>query len=62
MRQVILAFLTRRPSLFGIPKASVAAHTAENAGAAALDLTEADERAIDAAFPLGRRRSGISML
>lgn len=62
VRQVILAFLTRRPSLFAIPKASVAAHTAENAGAAALELTAADERAIDAAFPLGRRQAGISML
>jgi len=62
VRQVILAFLTRRPSLFGIPKSSSVAHTAENAGAAALQLSAADEQAIDAAFPLGRRRSGISML
>jgi diketogulonate reductase-like aldo/keto reductase len=62
VRQVILAFLTRRPNLFGIPKASVAAHTEQNAGAAALELTAADERAIDDAFPVGRRRSGISML
>ena len=62
VRQVILAFLTRRPNLFGIPKSSSVAHTAENAGAAALELSAADEQAIDAAFPVGRRRSGISML
>jgi diketogulonate reductase-like aldo/keto reductase len=61
-RQVILAFLTRRPSLFAIPKASQRAHTDENAGALALKLSPEDERAIDAAFPLGRRRSGVAML
>jgi diketogulonate reductase-like aldo/keto reductase len=52
--QVALAFLTRRPSLLAIPKAANAAHAAENAGAGALQLGDADLRAIDAAFPLGR--------
>jgi diketogulonate reductase-like aldo/keto reductase len=61
-RQVILAFLTRRPSLFAIPKASQLAHTEENAGALALELSAEDEQAIDAAFPLGPRRSGVAML
>jgi diketogulonate reductase-like aldo/keto reductase len=61
-RQVILAYLTRRPSLFAIPKSGSAAHTEENAGAARLTLSAEDEHAIDAAFPLGRRRSGVAML
>jgi diketogulonate reductase-like aldo/keto reductase len=61
-RQVILAFLTRRASLFAIPKASQLAHTEENAGALAVKLSAEEERAIDAAFPLGRRRSGVAML
>lgn len=32
-RQIALAFLTRRPSIFAIPKASSPAHAEENAGA-----------------------------
>ena len=61
-RQVILAFLTRRASLFGIPKAGRVQHTEENAGAQQLTLSAVDERAIEAAFPLGRRRPGVAML
>jgi len=52
-RQVALRFLTRRPSLFTIPKASRPDHTAENAGAGDLRLTEAEIARIDRAFPLG---------
>lgn len=52
-RQVALAFLVRRASLFAIPKASSAAHTEENAGAAKLRLNEAELARIDAAFPRG---------
>jgi diketogulonate reductase-like aldo/keto reductase len=55
-RQVALAFLTRRPSLFTIPKSSRVAHTEENAGALKLKLTEAEIAKIDAAFPVRRRR------
>jgi diketogulonate reductase-like aldo/keto reductase len=62
VRQVILAFLTRRPSLFAIPKSGKLRHTEENAGAERLELDAADVAAIDAAFPLGRRRSGVAML
>jgi len=50
-RQVCLAFLTRNPGVFAIPKASDPAHVRENAGAAALELTPAEIEAIDAAFP-----------
>ncbi|HEY7607670.1 MAG TPA: aldo/keto reductase [Alphaproteobacteria bacterium] len=52
-RQVALAFLVRRPSLFAIPKASSAAHTADNAGAGKLRLTAAELARIDAAFSRG---------
>ncbi|HKU81497.1 MAG TPA: aldo/keto reductase [Candidatus Tumulicola sp.] len=52
VRQVILAFLTRDPALFAIPKASREAHVEENAGAADVRLDERDIAEIDAAFPL----------
>jgi len=54
-QQVTLAFLTRRPALFAIPKAASAAHAAENAGAGDLVLSPDDIARIDAAFPIGPR-------
>lgn len=60
-RQVALAFLTRRPSLFAIPKAASASHVAENAAAADLRLSDAEIAALDAAFPLGQAGS-LAML
>jgi len=60
-RQVALAFLTRRPSLFAIPKAASADHAAENAAAGDLPLTEAEIARIDRAFPPGKR-GGLAML
>jgi diketogulonate reductase-like aldo/keto reductase len=50
-RQVMLAFLTREPNVFTIPKAATVAHVEENAGAGDLQLDAADIAAIDAAFP-----------
>jgi len=61
-RQVALRFLLRRPSLFAIPKASTPEHAAENAGAGALRLTEAELARIDAAFPLGPPPRRLPML
>ena len=55
-RQVALAFLTRRPSLFTIPRSSRVEHTEENAGGLKLKLSEAELARIDAAFPVRRRR------
>jgi len=52
-RQVILAFLTRHPNAFTIPKAASVAHVEENARAGELVLDAADVAAIDTAFPLG---------
>jgi diketogulonate reductase-like aldo/keto reductase len=60
-RQVALAFLTRRDSVFAIPKASSAAHAADNAAAGDLTLTAAEIARIDEAFPLGRPR-GLPMI
>ena len=61
-RQVALAFLVRQPGLFAIPKASRAAHVADNAAAGTLDLTPDDVARLEAAFPRGRPRSGVPVL
>jgi len=61
-RQVALAFLTRAPSVVTIPKASSAAHAAENAAAGGLTLTAAEIAQIDKAFPRGREPSHLPMI
>lgn len=61
-RQVTLAFLTRRPSWFAIPKSSSADHVRENAGALGLELDATDIAALDRAFPVGKKRRGIATL
>jgi diketogulonate reductase-like aldo/keto reductase len=60
--QVILAFLTRDPIAFAIPKAATVEHTEENAGAGDLRLDGDDIDAIDSAFPVRRRRGGLPTL
>jgi len=60
--EVILAFLTRDPAAFAIPKAATVEHTEENAGAGDLRLDDADIDAIDRAFPIRRRRGGLPTL
>jgi len=52
--QVALAFLTRGPELFAIPKAARVEHVEENAAAGRLSLDGTDLSEIDSAFPLGR--------
>jgi diketogulonate reductase-like aldo/keto reductase len=61
-RQVALAFLVRRPSLFAIPKASHASHVQDNAGAGSLVLDEIDIGRIEVAFPPGPRRRHLPTL
>lgn len=61
-RQVALAFLARRPSLFTIPKSSDASRVGENGGAGDLVLTEAELSALEAAFPLGEDQGGVPYL
>jgi diketogulonate reductase-like aldo/keto reductase len=51
-RQVALRFLTRRQSLFTIPKAATSQHAGENADADKVHLTDKEIGRIDAAFPL----------
>lgn len=51
-RQVALAYLTRRPSVFAIPKTASAAHVDELAGADRVALDDAAVAALEAAFPL----------
>ncbi len=60
-RQVALAFLTRRPSAFAIPKASSAEHATDNAAAGDLRLASQEIERIDKAFPVGRPR-GLPMI
>ncbi|HYO14775.1 MAG TPA: aldo/keto reductase [Thermoanaerobaculia bacterium] len=60
--QIALAFLTRRPSLFAIPKASDPGHAADNAAAGEIELTPEEVRRLDEAFPLGPRRPGVPTL
>ncbi len=61
-RQVALAFLTRRPSLFAIPKASRVTHAVENAAAGEVRLTAAEIDVIDNAFPLHSTPASLPML
>ena len=61
-RQVALAFLTRMKEVFAIPKASDAAHAADNAAAGDLALSEEDIAALDKAFPRGPKPRGLPML
>lgn len=61
-RQVALAFLTRRESLFAIPKASTIDHVRENAGAGDLVLSPAEIARLEEAFPLGRPPRSLPMI
>lgn len=61
-RQVALAFLTRDPQLFAIPKASSEEHAADNASAGELVLGSDEIAALDKAFPLGTRPRSLPML
>jgi diketogulonate reductase-like aldo/keto reductase len=61
-RQVALAFLARRSSVFAIPKAVDPAHVQDNAGAGAFALPDGDLALIDQAFPRGPRRARLPML
>ena len=61
-RQVALGFLTRRPSVFAIPKASSVEHAADNAAAGDLVLSDDEILALDKAFPRGPRPRSLPML
>ena len=61
-RQVALAFLTRKPAVFAIPKASSAAHAADNAAAGDLVLGDSEISMLDKVFPRGPKPRGLPML
>ncbi len=61
-RQVALSFLTRQPSVFAIPKASSAAHAADNAGAGDLVLSDDEIARLKQTFPRGPEPRSLPML
>ena len=61
-RQVALAFLTRAPAVFAIPKASTSEHAADNAASGKLVLGRDEIAALDNAFPRGPRPRSLPML
>jgi diketogulonate reductase-like aldo/keto reductase len=61
-RQVALSFLTRDAAVFAIPKASSAAHAADNAAAGKLVLGDDEIAELDKAFPRGPKPRGLPML
>ena len=61
-RQIALAFLTRDPQLFAIPKAANPAHASDNAAAGELVLDADEIAALDEAFPLGTRPRSLPIL
>ena len=61
-RQVALNFLTRRESLFAIPKSSNPKHVRENAGATGWKLDQEDLELIDSVFPPPARDEPLDML
>ncbi|MBZ6078088.1 aldo/keto reductase [Microvirga puerhi] len=61
-RQVALAFLTHRATIFTIPKAGSPDHARENAAAGNLALSEAEFMEIDKAFPRGPRPRALPMI
>jgi diketogulonate reductase-like aldo/keto reductase len=62
LHQVALAFLTRHPSVFAIPKAARLMHVQENAKASDIELSADDIARLDEAFPLGVRPRSLPMI
>lgn len=60
--QLALAFVLARPGLIAIPKAGSVAHVEENAAAARIELGKHDLDALDALFPVPRKRTPLEML
>ncbi len=60
--QVAIAWSLRHAHVISIPKAGSEAHVRENAAAASLQLTEADLKEVDAAFPPPKRKQSLGML
>lgn len=61
-RQVALNFLTRRNSLFVIPKSADPGHVRENAGATGWKLDQEDLKLIDSVFPVPGKDEPLDMI
>jgi len=61
-RQIALNFLTRRKSLFTIPKASTLEHVRENAEGADWNLDGEDLKQLDAVFPVPAKDAPLDMI
>jgi len=61
-RQVALAFLTRHPSMFAIPKAASLRNAVDNAEAGSLVLPSDDLARLDEAFPRGAKPRSLPMI
>jgi diketogulonate reductase-like aldo/keto reductase len=61
-RQVALSFLTRRHTVFAIPKASRESHTRDNAAAERLRLSEADVARLEEAFDAGMEQRSLPVV
>ena len=60
--QIAIAFTLLRDDVISIPKATDPEHVRQNAAAADIELTDEDKRALDAAFPPPKRKSGLEMI
>src|SRR5215468_3738277 len=60
--QIALNFLTRRKSLFTIPKASTLEHVRENAGGAGWTLDAEDLKHLDSVFPVSAKDAPLDMI
>jgi diketogulonate reductase-like aldo/keto reductase len=60
--QIAIAFTLLRDDVISIPKATDPEHVRENAAAADIVLTVEDRKALDAAFPPPKRKSGLEMI
>ena len=60
--QIMLAFLLSDPNVIPIPRSGSAAHTAENAAAADIVLTQEDLNRLNGAFPAPRRREPLDIM
>jgi len=61
-RQIALNFLTRRKSLFTIPKASTREHVRENAGGTGWNLDAEDLKHLDSVFPVPAKAAPLDMI
>jgi diketogulonate reductase-like aldo/keto reductase len=60
--QIALAWLLNSPGIIAIPKASSVQHVQDNHGALQIRLTPEDLAAIDAEFPVPKRKRPLEMI